>query len=70
MQAQTKYKSEIKTVSFGGEMVTIENLTPVLSQKERANRHREIEILLFNVLKKYNNMSVNNPRTTNPRTTV
>ena len=48
-----KFKTEIKTVMFGSDMVTVENLTPVLSQKESIQRHREVETILFNVLKKY-----------------
>ena len=54
MQGATKYTSEIKTVPFGeGKTITIENLTPVLSPKERERRKKEIEKRLFYVFSKY-----------------
>jgi len=55
MQNMERYKSEVKTVPFGdkGKTITIENLTPVLSSKERAKRKKEIEKCLFNVFCKY-----------------
>ena len=53
MQAQIKYHSEIVTVPMGDRMFTIENLTPILSPKERERRKREIEQRLFDVFKKY-----------------
>ena len=50
-----QYKSEVKTIPFGskGKTITIENLTPVLSSKEREKRKKEIEKGLFNVFRKY-----------------
>jgi len=50
-----QYKTEVKTVPFGnkGKTITIENLTPVLSSKEREKRKKEIEKSLFNVFRKY-----------------
>jgi hypothetical protein len=55
MYTQIQYMSEIKTVPFGDGMMTIENLTPVLSPREREKVRREIESRLFNVLLKYTN---------------
>ena len=53
MQSLVKYHSEIRTVPFGGKTITIENLTPILSQKEREQRKQEIEKRLFDVFSKY-----------------
>jgi len=52
MQNTIKYQSEIKTVPFGGRTITVENLTPILSEKERARRKKEIEQRLFDVFSK------------------
>jgi hypothetical protein len=49
----TKYHREVKTATLGGRTITVENLTPILSPKERAQRRREAETRLFNVLRKY-----------------
>lgn len=48
-----KYKSETKTVPFGGGTIKIEHLTPVLSPEEGVKRKREIETRLFEVFSKY-----------------
>jgi len=48
-----QYQSEVKTVPFGNGTIQIENLTPVLSQKDREKRKREIETRLFDVFSKY-----------------
>ena len=53
MQSQTQYQSEIRTIPFCGRTVTIENLTPILSSKERERRKQEIEKRLFDVFVKY-----------------
>ena len=53
MQAAVKYHSEVKTVPFGGKMITYESLTPILSPKERKRRKQEIEKQLFSVFSKY-----------------
>lgn len=53
MQNAVDYKSEIKTVSFGGKTITVENLTPVLTPTEREKRKKEIEQRLFDVFSKY-----------------
>jgi hypothetical protein len=53
MPTSLKYQSEIKTVPLGDKMITIENLTPILSPKERERRKREIEKRLFDVFSKY-----------------
>ena len=53
MLTPTKYTREVKTVPFGNGTIIVENLTPVLSQKEREQRKREIEKRLFDVFSKY-----------------
>ena len=53
MQSAVKYRSEIKTVRLGEKMITLENLIPVLSPKERDRRKREIEKRLYDVFIKY-----------------
>jgi len=50
---QTKFEREVKFVPFGKGIIRVENLTPVLSPKDRERRKREIEIRLFNVFSKY-----------------
>ena len=53
-----KYSSEIKTVPLGtdGKTITVENLTPILSLKEREQRKKDIEKRLFYVFIKYANI--------------
>jgi len=53
MTAAVKYESEIKTVSFGGGTIRVENLTPILTPKDRERRKLEIENRLFDVFSKY-----------------
>ena len=53
MQTQPKYQSEVKTVVMGEQTITIKNLTPILSPKEREQRKREVEQKLFDVFSKY-----------------
>lgn len=53
MQTQPKYQSEVKTVVMGERTITIKNLTPILPQKEREQRKREVEQKLFDVFSKY-----------------
>ena len=48
-----QYESEIRTATLGGRKIRVENLTPVLSPKEREARKREIENRLFEVFIKY-----------------
>jgi len=48
-----KYIRETTSVPLGTSIITLENLTPILSEKERAKRKREIETRLFDVFKKY-----------------
>ena len=50
-----QFESEVKTVPFGSGTMLIENLTPILSKKEREKRKREIETGLFEVFIKYEN---------------
>ena len=51
--SHTKYTSETSAVPLGKGIITLETLTPVLSEKEREKRKREIESRLFDVFKKY-----------------
>jgi len=53
MLIPAKFESEIKTVPFGNGTIRIENLTPVLSPKDREKRKREVETRLFDVFSKY-----------------
>jgi hypothetical protein len=53
MQNAVNFHSEIKTAQFGGRTITVENLTPILTPKERERRKKEIEIRLFDVFIKY-----------------
>jgi hypothetical protein len=53
MQAQVKYTSEVVTVPMGGKMITIENLTPVLTPVEREKRKKEIEQRIYTVFSKF-----------------
>lgn len=53
MQAQTKYRSEVKTAVLGDRTITIKNLTPILPPQEREKRKREVEQRLFDVFSKY-----------------
>ena len=57
MPLPTKYESEIKTVPFGGGTIRLENLSPILSPKDREKRKREIEIRLYDVFNKYRDMN-------------
>ena len=53
MTTAVKYRSEIKTASLGGKMITLENLTPILAPKERERRKKEIEKCLYDVFSKF-----------------
>ena len=53
MQTPVKYNIETKTVQFANKTITVENLTPILSDKERERRKKEIEQRLFDVFSKY-----------------
>jgi len=53
MQKAVKFHSEVKTMLLGGKMIRLENLTPILSPKERERRRREIETRLYSVFVKY-----------------
>ncbi len=52
-QARTSYHKEVKTASFQGRTITVENLTPILAPKVRDKRKREIETGLYSVFRKY-----------------
>lgn len=47
------YEREVKSVAFQGKMIVLENLTPVLTPKERERRRKEIEQRLYEVFSKY-----------------
>jgi hypothetical protein len=53
MPLPIRYENEIKTVPFGNGTIRLENLTPVLSPKDREKRKREIETRLYEVFSKY-----------------
>ena len=53
MKMPIRFESEIKTVPFGDGMIRVENLTPILSPKDRDRRKREIESRLYDVFSKY-----------------
>lgn len=59
MKATTKYHSEVKTISLGGKIIPLENLTPILSPKERACRKRDIEKRLYDVFVKFEGNPLN-----------
>ena len=50
---RTNYHREVKTASFQGRTITVENLTPILAPKVRNRRKREIEAGLYTVFCKY-----------------
>ena len=50
---RTSYHREVKTASFQGRTITVENLTPILAPKVRNRRKREIEAGLYTVFRKY-----------------
>jgi hypothetical protein len=52
------FHSESKTVPFGDGTIRVENLTPILSPKDRERRKREVETRLFEVFSKYEDKSV------------
>ena len=50
---RTNYHREVKTASFQGRTITVDNLTPILAPKVRNRRKREIEAGLYTVFRKY-----------------
>ena len=52
-QPKISYHTETTTAHFQGKMITLENLTPILSPKARDKRKREIEGCLYQVFSKY-----------------
>lgn len=52
-QTRISYHKEVKTASFQGRTITVENLTPILAPKVRDKRKREIETGLYSVFRKY-----------------
>ena len=53
MPTPVQYAREVRTATLGGKTIRLENLTPILSPKEREKRKREIETRLFSVFAKY-----------------
>jgi hypothetical protein len=53
MNTVANYEREVKTVPFGNGTIRIENLTPILSPKDKEKRKREVESRLFDVFSKY-----------------
>ena len=52
-ETRVGYHKEVKTASFQGKSITVENLTPMLSPRARDKRKREIESCLYEVFVKY-----------------
>lgn len=52
VQAVT-YQSDKQSVYFQGNLIVLENLTPVLSPEEKKKRKREIENNLYDIFSKY-----------------
>ena len=46
MQAQVKYKSEVKTAVLGDRTITVKNLTPVFSPQEQVRGRQRYNILV------------------------
>ena len=55
MPLPVRFESEVKVVPFGDGTIRVENLTPILSPKDREKRRREIENRLYDVFSKYTN---------------
>ena len=55
MPLPVRFESEVKTVPFGDGTIRVENLTPILSPKDREKRRREVENRLYDVFSKYAN---------------
>ena len=53
VRRSVRYHKEVKTASFQGRTITVENLTPILAPKVRDKRKREIEAGLYTVFRKY-----------------
>ncbi len=53
MTQAVTYQRETKSVPFQGKTIVLENLTPVLSPKEKEQRKKEIERRLYEVFSKY-----------------
>jgi len=53
MQAQVRYESEIRIVPCGDRTIRINNLTPILTPKERERCRREVEQQLYDIFSKY-----------------
>ena len=53
MNHQDTYEKEIKTITFQGKQIILENYTPVLTPQQRESRKREIEQELYEVFRKY-----------------
>ena len=52
VQAVT-YQSDKQSVYFQGNLIVLENLTPVLSPEEKKKRKREIENNPYDIFSKY-----------------
>lgn len=52
-ETRITYHKEVKTASFQGRLITLENLTPILYPKAQDKGRREIENCLFEVFINY-----------------
>ena len=53
MNKPLQYKTEARIAMLGGKQIRVEDLTPILSPEEQAERRREIEQRLYDVFVKY-----------------
>jgi hypothetical protein len=53
MSLPIRFEIELKTVPFGGGTIRLENLTPVLSPKDREKCRRDVESRLYDVFSNY-----------------
>jgi len=54
-----RYQTETREMIFQGKTITLENMTPVLSPRQREKRKQEIEKSLFEVFRKYSSGTQN-----------
>ena len=59
MPLPIKFEIEVKTIPFGDGTIRVENLTPILSPKDREKRKREVENRLYDVFSKYATKNTN-----------
>ena len=48
-----RYKKETEIVTFQGKEITLENLSPIFTPEQEAEKRRELEQQLYEVFRKY-----------------